>query len=393
MDLIRWNTRGTPSRAQWAFLVLVSLLTLCAYGGQPSSLIQKPERDSIWNDIEWYGDIRLRYELDYDSVRSDGETARDDRNRFRTRLRLGLRYAPSDFLTFNLRLRHGDTNSQQSPHVTLWQDGGPEGDQSDVWIDRLNFQFRNEGLRVAIGREGLPLWKPHELYWDDDVFLDGGSIGYETKAGSTDIRLGAGCWALPDGSESHDLSGRSVLAAAQVKLTGNLWKRSRLTLADSLFFIEDDSFEVNVTNDDVNFAVNALDLQYTTAINDFPLMLGSTYLHNFNKGPADDVARGDTDGYIVYATLGSLAEKGQWLLGYYYADIEKYAVARYLAQDDWFRFGTATQTRSSDYRGHEFRVGYALSENSNIILRAYHVDTISTREDGNRVRLDLNYRF
>ena len=41
---------------------------------------------------------------------------------------------------------------------------------------------------------------------------------------------------------------------------------------------------------------------------------------------------------------------------------------------------------------HEFRA-YALAKNINLVARLYVVDAITTIEDGNRFRIDFNYRF
>ena len=57
----------------------------------------------------------------------------------------------------------------------------------------------------------------------------------------------------------------------------------------------------------------------------------------------------------------------------------------------WERQGP--QTDASDFEGHEFRAGYALSANINLLARLYFVEAITTEQDGNRFRLDLNWRF
>ena len=59
--------------------------------------------------------------------------------------------------------------------------------------------------------------------------------------------------------------------------------------------------------------------------------MGGTYLHNFDRGPEGDHSRDETDGYVLYGTIGELSKGGDWLLGYYYADIQKYAIARFFA--------------------------------------------------------------
>ena len=90
---------------------------------------------------------------------------------------------------------------------------------------------------------------------------------------------------------------------------------------------------------------------------------------------------------------GQLRERHDWLLGYYYAYIETFAVNASYAQDDWHRFGSGTQTDSSDFKGHEFRAAYAISRALNVMARLYFVDAITSGQDASRFRLDLNWRF
>ncbi len=81
------------------------------------------------------------------------------------------------------------------------------------------------------------------------------------------------------------------------------------------------------------------------------------------------------------------------MLGYSYAHIETFAVNASYAQDDWIRFGAGAQTDASGFKGHEIRLGYAISKNINLLARLYLVDAITTRQDGNRFRVDLNWKF
>ena len=47
----------------------------------------------------------------------------------------------------------------------------------------------------------------------------------------------------------------------------------------------------------------------------------------------------------------------------------------------------------TDIEGHEIRLGYALSNHINLLARLYLVEAITTCQDGNRFRLDLNWRL
>jgi len=57
------------------------------------------------------------------------------------------------------------------------------------------------------------------------------------------------------------------------------------------------------------------------------------------------------------------------------------------------RWGTSTQTRGSNFKGHEFRFAYGLSSKSDLTTRLYIADAITTVEDGKRFRMDFNKRF
>jgi len=149
-----------------------------------------------------------------------------------------------------------------------------------------------------------------------------------------------------------------------------------------------------------DYSIWVVNLQAKLKAGGKPLTLGADYIHNTEDydaadliGASSGVDAGDTDGYVVYALYGSLKNKGEWLAGYYYANIEEFAVNNSFAQDDWVRWGSATQTRGSNMKGHEFRGAYAFAKNINLVGRLYLVEAISNQEDGNRFRLDLNFSF
>lgn len=72
-----------------------------------------------------------------------------------------------------------------------------------------------------------------------------------------------------------------------------------------------------------------------------PLAVGVDYTHNtvdYVAGVTHGVNatnQNETDGWDAYVTYGSTKSKGDWLLGYWYAHIEQFAVNSSFAQDDW----------------------------------------------------------
>jgi hypothetical protein len=105
-------------------------------------------------------------------------------------------------------------------------------------------------------------------------------------------------------------------------------------------------------------------------------------------------------GWVAQVFYGGLGRRHEVQVGYTYAHIEDYAVVAFLAQDDWLRWGSAGETRSSNFAGHEVRVGFAFHPRFNVVVRYYDVSGIAlsspeatTRETGKRLRVDVNLGF
>lgn len=367
----------------------IATLTLCVTIG-PSALGDYDLTDD--GQLSAYGDLRLRWESDFDSQRASG-SPRADRDRFRIRARLGFKFKPDDTLLFNIRLRTGDKRSQQSPHMTIWQDPGNAGDQDDFSIGRLWAQWTiNEASSVIVGRNELALWKPNEMFWDDDVYVDGASFSHTRETPDATWTFNAALALLPDGDASHSVDQRSQVAVGQLVFKQRL-NEDPLALAQTLLYIRDKRGVVNTVNDDLDFFISYTNAQYVFAAEaDVPLSVGADLMFNLKDGRAADNPK-DGLGFDIYAKLGRFNQEGDWILGYWFARIEKWAVPRFMAQDDWFRWGSATQTRSSDFHGHELRAGYVIGDKVNLLARYYIAESITSVEDGQRFRLDLNIKF
>lgn len=345
-------------------------------------------------NLTFYGDLRLRYELDWDSQTATG-TPREDRNRGRIRARFGFNYRLSDEWSAGARVRTGSSRSQQSPHLTFVSDDHIR-DSTDFVFDRYFIQFKHDGFSSWGGRNLSPFWQQTELFWDEDVTPTGWAGSYDARLGEGNLTTTAGAFFLPDGG--NHLHGQML--AGQVKFTMPV-KPSQFTVAAGLHYMhgEDDASYLRNRNGERDYLIGTAGAQWSIPIKNVPLSLGADIFYNFEDYSAGDVApfpasdEDETLGYVFSAVLGQLKKRNDWLLGYYYAHIETFAVNASYAQDDWVRFGNGAQTDSSDIEGHEVRVGYAASANINLLARVYLVDAITTRQDGNRFRLDLNWRF
>jgi hypothetical protein len=345
-------------------------------------------------NLTFYGDLRLRYELDWDSQNAAG-VARDDRNRGRARARVGLNYQIADDWSFGTRVRTGNSRSQQSPHLTFVSDDGIR-DDLDFVLDRYFVQFKHGSFTGWGGRNISPFWQQNELFWDEDVTPTGLAGTYDARVGEGTLSGTAGAFYLPDGG--YDLNGQML--AGQIKYALPV-KPSQFIVAGGLYFMNGHSGANNLLtrNGDRDYFIGQASAQWSVPIGKIPLTFGADVMKNFENYSAADVApfpATDTDetfGYVLSVLLGQLKQRNDWLIGYYYAHIETFAVNASYSTDDWSRFGNAVQAANSDIKGHEVRLAYAISKNINVMARVFLVDAITTVQDGKRFRLDLNWKF
>jgi hypothetical protein len=359
-------------------------------------LLAAPVSASIYESdtVKFYGDFRTRAESDFDSKRADG-TSRDDRSRLRIRARLGVTYTPDKIWEYGMRLRSGSDDSQQSPHITILDfddnDTGDAGFNFDKWY----LKGKTNAGSYWVGRNSLPYWKQNELFWDDDVTPAGVGGTYKRALNDTSkLEVNAGYFSLPAGMKAFT----GEMGTAQVVYHADVF-----TVAGGLLSIkanpnDPDNVLLLSGNGARDYNTWIVSGQVRFKVGEKPLTIGADIMSNTKSysstDPDPDTANNfdQTDGYDIFAVWGSTKPQ-QWLLGYYYANIEALAVNSSYAQDDWVRWGSATQTRATDIKGSEFRAAYGLSKTQNLVARLYLVESITTVEDGNRLRLDWNVKF
>ncbi len=294
-----------------------------------------------------------------------------------------------------LRLRSGSLDSQQSPHVTFHDfDGNPTGD-AHLFPDRWFVRFDGSRGWAWLGRNSFPFWQPSEFFWDDDVTPAGLAAGYDLDAGGAEVSLRAAYLTPPDGGVDF----HGDLAAGQVVVRSR--RGAGLTAASGLYLFDGEPGAEHLRNGNGvrDYSLWVTSLQAVPEVGGRPLTLALDWMRNLEDYAADDpdpfTARhhDQTDGFTATLRWGRTRERGDWLVGYSYARIETLAVHASYAQDDWFRWGSATQTDSSDYRGHELRFAYAFRPDLNVVARFYSAEALTSVEDGNRFRVDWNYTF
>jgi hypothetical protein len=137
---------------------------------------EKAEKSTAksWADkIEILGDLRLRYEGFY----WPGQYDDSRRDRFRYRLRLGLKAHLHEKLNLGIELRSGNSRDPVSDNETF--DGG--GSKSEIAIAQAWVNYRPiKDFWVQAGKSSpKKLWHVSDMAWDDDAVVNGVILAYD----------------------------------------------------------------------------------------------------------------------------------------------------------------------------------------------------------------------
>lgn len=353
---------------------------------------------SAEQEITASGDVRLRFESDWSSITA-AEVARNDRHRLRVRTRAGLTFKNDDQLEFGLRLRSGSDAAQQGAHITILDFSDNPTGGADFNFDQWYVAAKAGPVSGWAGRNNFPFWQQNEMLWDNDTTITGAATKFSTQGeGATKFTLHSGYFGLPVGLKKFS----GEMFAAQAVVESKL-DEVGLVAAAGLFAISADGSDPDIGsllegNGARDYTIAVGNLQAKTNVGGRPLTFGADLFLNLedydtSADPFTVANADETTGYTLSVMYGGTKKANDWLLGYSYARIEQFAVNNSYAQDDWVRFGAGGQTRASNIKGHELRAGYAFTDNVNVLTRLYLVDAITTKEKGNRLRVDLNIKF
>lgn len=351
--------------------------------------------------LDLTADIRLRVEHDWDSMKSDS-SMRSDRTRFRFRLRFGASYQYK-WASFGFRMRSGNLNDQQGPHVTL---GGGSGEFSliQIGLEKAYLQAHHKWLKVWFGKNTFPFFKQNELFWNDNTYPDGIAVStkhdFDGKLVSG-LDLNAGHFVVSSNGKFLDTD----RYFQGVQVVGRFWD-DRIRVHPSFYYfnalqnIPDGKGTYNV-----EYSILHTGVEVKARTKHPTVSVGAENFINLAElNRNDSIPTGFHDqklGAVASLKVGSLKRKHGWTVQLYYAYLQKYAVVDYFQQNDWARwdysFANATGSRLTNSQGVELRIGYSPLKNLTVILRTYWLQRIKREgvalEDGYRARLDINFGF
>lgn len=377
-------------------------LVFCLMCSKPLAQTTSPSVLSKINEsLKFTGDFRFRLEHDWNSRKSDG-AFRQDRSRLRYRFRFGLNYTLDTHSSFGGRVRSGNLDDQQGPHVTLGNNTAEFG-LTQIGLEKLYYVYKNKWFRGWVGKNTILLQKENELFWNDNVFPEGVAASarwnYQHPLLQS-VGINWGHYVID--SRGSTLDNDSYLEVLQLVL--QTWKK-RLTIYPALYHFNNIG---NLPDGKSNYSLSYTLFHLGGKLNILKkpqLNLSADFYYNLQDySKLDSVPanlQNQRQGLVVTAKLGKIKKKGDWAVHLYYAYLERFAIVDYFAQNDWARWDYssvgATGSRLSNFQGVELRIVYAFAKKFNLNLRTYLVEQLVAqggfRETGSRIRLDLNIGF
>ena len=361
--------------------------------------------DGSQTGLDFFGDLRLRLEQDWDSRRGDN-TKQDDRLRLRFRLRGGFTYKFDERWSARVSMRSGQDESQQSSHITIKDFNGGGDGPYDFNFNNWHVAYQSNGFEAWIGRNEPSFLHQTELLVFDNITYAGVGGSYRHVVGDSSWYVSFNYLQLPVGMQ--DFVGSTYIGQLvynrEFESTGfSVGLGYNLSDADE----DDPKGEALLTDNNTrDYSVLSLQLQYRTSFLDRPLKLGFDYSHNledYSDEPVDSFSEfheGDINGRTALIQWGDTSNPGDWQISYFYAYQKALTTNSSFVQDEWVRWGSGGQTRATNIRGRELRLRNTISRRTNVVARLFLVDAVDflepgdiAKETGNRFRVDWNLRF
>ncbi len=300
--------------------------------------------------FEIYGDARVRYEM------REGQNALSDtysRDRFRYRLRLGIRGEYKDNWYYGLRL---ETSAKaRSTNVTFGDDaGGPSAKGSDVvHIGQVYLGWKaQDWMTLEVGRMANPLYTT-SMVWDPDINPEGASERFTYNVNDRlSVFATLGQFLYDDANPENSVGATphkndSFLLAWQTGAKVKINKDMSATIAPTIYNYTGtgDSFSgmFSAANQGAinNLLIVEVPLEFNFMAGPYPMSAFADFAVNTDAG--DRASRSGLSGagnedkaYQIGLSIGKTKKKGSWSAKAYWQHEELFALDPNLIDSDIF---------------------------------------------------------
>ncbi|MBT28720.1 MAG: hypothetical protein CMO01_03585 [Thalassobius sp.] len=356
--------------------------------------------DSLISKLSFESDFRFRIEQDWNSKKSDG-SYRDDRTRFRYRLRAGVNYANKWYNT-GFRIRTGEPNKQQDPQLTLGE-GFKEFGTLPIGLEKLYFVGKWSTFGFSLGKNTFPFEKNNELFWSDNVYPEGVSIdkSFSLESNIIDaVNFKAGHFIMSASGAS--LNQDAYFQGFQSHIS---FLKNRFEIFPSLYLFKNIP---NIPDGNENYEIDYSIFHIGTRLQLLqraPLKMEVDYYNNLQDYSTNDSIpnnlKDQNTGFVLGLKYGNLKEKGNWLLEASYAKLQQYSAVDFMAQNDWARWDYSASGspdgRLTNLKGIELVIGFKVDKKAILKMKYYLVEQLVpygiSKETGSRIRLDLDVQL
>jgi len=356
--------------------------------------------DSLKSRLTFDADFRFRIEQDWDSKKTDG-SFREDRTRLRYRLRAGVKYR-AKWYEVGFRLRTGNPRKQQDPQLTLG-DGFKEFGTLPIGLEKAYFLGKWNTFYFWIGKNTFPFEKNNELFWSDNVYPEGISLekSFSINSGIIDsLSIKGGHYIIAVSNKS--LNQDSYFQGFQISSS---FLKKRLILFPSLYIFKNIP---NIPDGNDTFLLDYAIAHIGTKIKvlkKIPLNIELDYYKNLkdynNSDSIPNNFKRQKSGFVIGLKYGGLVHVRDWSFSTSYSNLERYSIVDFLAQNDWARWDYSSSGspdgRLTNFNGIEVVAGYKIDEKINLKVKYYFVQQLiplgTVKENGNRIRFDLDFKF
>ncbi|MBT3381224.1 MAG: hypothetical protein HN742_15935 [Lentisphaerae bacterium] len=342
------------------------------------------------------GDLRLRYEQHNND--NAGGTGNTDRDRFRTRFRLGGVWTSTDE---SWQVGAGVATGGDSGTSTneTWSNG----EMFETGDLRLDYAYAkhalgDSGVSVTLGQQKNPFvtsW----LLWDSDVRPIGATLHAEcgeffATGGAYDvIQWGNSVGGLFAGQIGCGLKGKAgalQIALGYYDYQGDVVE-SQADEGSGVADFSSGNYDYNIVDLYVKGSTSLGDMKLS-AYGDVFINLGADGKQS-QRDPTPTAAGGlDPDAEDTGWVLGLKVQRGRWTLGYAYARVEADSAVWGLKDADFGASGTGYDT---DIKGHVLEVGYKMAKHLSLGFEADFLKPIAMddQRETDLYQLDIKYKF